>query len=88
MSYEDEEILEKEESVTIDEGVLYVKYKDNSTVYFTDFDSSQGTKQTYIRSLQQQHLTAVKEIRMQDMSLSTYRQFAQVRAVTTLQDLF
>lgn len=88
MSSKDEENVLKEESVTIDEGVLYVKYKDNSKVYFSDFDSTKLTRQAYIRSLQQQYITAVKEIRTQDMSLSTYRKFAQVRALTTLQDVF
>lgn len=88
MSRDQEEVLEKEVSITIDENVMYVKYKDNSTVYFTDFDATTTSKQEYVDALQKMNLSTIKELRSQDMSLATYRQFAQVRALSALQQIF
>lgn len=77
-----------QEKVVINENVVYVKYKDNTEVFFADFDSSVSSLQEYTAALQQEHLSTVQEIRSKSMSLATYRQFAQIRAVSTLQKVF
>jgi thermitase len=81
-------MLEEETVVTIDENIVYIKYKDNDSVFFTDFDASQTSIQEYKTALQKEHLSTVQEVRSNAMSVATYRQFAQIRAMTTLQAVF
>ena len=85
---EEEIILPPQEKVVINENVVYVKYKDNTEVFFADFDSSVSSLQEYTAALQQEHLSTVQEVRSKSMSLATYRQYAQIRAVSTLQKVF
>ncbi len=81
-------ISEWETVVTVDSGSVYIKYKDNETIFFADFDSTNTSVQEYKTALQKEHLSTVQEIRSKAMTLATYRQFAQVRAMATLQSVF
>lgn len=71
-------------TVTIDENVVYVKYKDNETLYFPSFHRAQQTQKSYVTTLKEKQLSTVQSIREKDMSLSKYKDFSQVRALSTL----
>lgn len=85
---EEEIILPPQEKVIINENVVYVKYKDNTTNFFADFDSATSSVEEYKAALQKEHLSTVQEVRSKSMSLATYREFAQIRAMSTLHTVF
>jgi cysteine-rich repeat protein len=83
------EVLPETETIeTIDENIIYVKYKDNDSVFFADFDAQETSIQEYKTALQKEHLSTVQEVRSKTMTVATYRQFAQIRAMATLQTVF
>lgn len=72
----------------INTWVVYIKYKDNGKVFFSDFDSASTSPKEYVTTLQQNHVSTVREVRSRAISLATYRDFSHLRALTTLQQIF